>query len=117
MQECKRLKQSAGWRSWSGAISWSGPIWSYTPRRHDGPHSETANFFCGVRHNGVACSAESAQSALKGAYNDRDHAGGEWGSHRVKAMDHIKEALAELNEAEKWGENTATASKVQTCFF
>ena len=39
---------------------------------------------------------------LKGAYNDLEHAGGEWGGHRVNAMAHIQEALAELNEAEKW---------------
>jgi len=50
----------------------------------------------------VPAEVTAAQSALKGAYDDLEHAGGEWGGHRVKAMDHIKEALAELNEAEKW---------------
>ena len=50
----------------------------------------------------VPAELSSAESALKGAYNDLDHAGGNWGGHRVNAMNHIKEALAELNEAEKW---------------
>ena len=45
---------------------------------------------------------ESARTALKGAYNDLQHAGGEWGGHRVNAMNHIQEAVKELNEAEKW---------------
>ena len=50
----------------------------------------------------VPTEVTTAQSALKGAYNDLEHAGGEWGGHRVKAMQHIQEALSELNEAEKW---------------
>ena len=50
----------------------------------------------------VPTDVTTAQSALKGAYNDLEHAGGEWGGHRVKAMQHIQEALSELNEAEKW---------------
>ena len=29
-------------------------------------------------------------STLKGAYDDLEHAGGEWGGHRVKAMAHIQ---------------------------
>jgi hypothetical protein len=50
----------------------------------------------------VPAEVTSAQSALKGAYNDLEHAGGEWGGHRVQAMAHIQEALSELNAAEKW---------------
>jgi len=45
---------------------------------------------------------DSARNSLKGAYNDLEHAGGDWGGHRVKAMQHIQEAMAELNEAEKF---------------
>ena len=50
----------------------------------------------------VPAEVDSARSALKGAYNDLEHAGGEWGGHRAKAMTHIQEAVTELNEAEKW---------------
>jgi len=45
---------------------------------------------------------EAARRALQGARNDLEHAGGEWGGHRVAAMKHIDEAVRELNEAEKW---------------
>ena len=50
----------------------------------------------------VPAEVESAKRALEGAYNDLEHAGGQWGGHRVAAMKHIQEARAELNEAEKW---------------
>ena len=50
----------------------------------------------------VPAEVTAAQNALKGAYNDLQHAGGDWGGHRVSAMQHIQEALTELNEAEKW---------------
>jgi hypothetical protein len=50
----------------------------------------------------VPAEVESARRALKGARNDLEHAGGEWGGHRVEAMKHIDEALKELGEAEKW---------------
>jgi len=50
----------------------------------------------------VPAEVNSARGALKGAYNDLQHAGGEWGGHRVSAMKHIQEAMAELNEAETW---------------
>ena len=45
---------------------------------------------------------ESARQKLRNARNDLEHAGGEWGGHRAKAMDHIDQALKELNEAERW---------------
>ena len=45
---------------------------------------------------------DAARRALQGARNDLEHAGGEWGGHRVAAMKHIDEAVKELNEAEKW---------------
>jgi len=45
---------------------------------------------------------DSARNALKQAHNDLQHAGGEWGGHRAKALQHIQEAISELNEAEKW---------------
>lgn len=52
----------------------------------------------------VPAEVVSARSALKGALNDLQHAGGEWGGHRDKAMEHIREAMTELNEAEKWAQ-------------
>lgn len=42
------------------------------------------------------------RNVLKGAYGDLQKAGDDWGGHRVKAMQHIQEAINELNEAEKW---------------
>lgn len=50
----------------------------------------------------VPAEIESARRALQGAKNDLEHAGGEWGGHRVAAMKHIDEAVRELNESEKW---------------
>jgi hypothetical protein len=44
----------------------------------------------------------AARQALQTARNELDHAGGEWGGHRVAAIKHIDSALAELAEAEKW---------------
>lgn len=54
------------------------------------------------QHRDVPAEVDSARHALQGAYNDLQHAGGEWGGHRVNAMNHIQEALRELDEAEKW---------------
>jgi hypothetical protein len=50
----------------------------------------------------VPAEVESARQRLRNARNDLEHAGGEWGGHRAKAMDHIDQALKELNEAERW---------------
>ena len=61
-----------------------------------------ATLFSNPPQKDVPAEVTSAQSALKGAYNDLEHAGGEWGGHRVKAMQHIQEAQAELKEAENW---------------
>jgi hypothetical protein len=61
-----------------------------------------ATLFSDPPQRDVPAEVTSAQGALKGAYNDLQHAGGEWGGHRVKAMQHIQEALTELNEAERW---------------
>jgi len=50
----------------------------------------------------VPAEVESARHALQSARNDLEHAGGQWGGHRVEAMKHVDEALKELGEAEKW---------------
>jgi hypothetical protein len=62
----------------------------------------TATLFPRSPQRDVPAEVESARGALKGAYNDLEHAGGEWGGHRVNAMKHIQAAMSELNEAEKW---------------
>ena len=50
----------------------------------------------------VPAELETARQKLQNARNDLDHAGGEWGGHRVTAIKHIDAALTELGEAEKW---------------
>jgi hypothetical protein len=62
----------------------------------------TATLFPQPLQRDVPAEVDAARGALKGAYNDLQHAGGEWGGHRVKAMEHIQAAMNELNEAEKW---------------
>jgi hypothetical protein len=60
----------------------------------------TATLFS--QQHDVPAEVNEARNALKQANDELSHAGGDWGGHRVKAMEHIKEAMAELNEAEKW---------------
>jgi hypothetical protein len=50
----------------------------------------------------VPAEVNSARQALQNARNELEHAGGQWGGHRVEAMKHIDEALKELREAEGW---------------
>ena len=50
----------------------------------------------------VPAEVEAARRALQNANNELQHAGGQWGGHRVAAMHHIEQALGELNQAEKW---------------
>ena len=62
----------------------------------------TSLFPSAPQQRDVPADVEAARRALQGARNDLEHAGGEWGGHRVAAMKHIDEAVRELNEAEKW---------------
>ena len=50
----------------------------------------------------VPAEVNAARRALENAHNELEHAGGEWGGHRVAAMHHIEQAQAELIAAEKW---------------
>lgn len=50
----------------------------------------------------VPGAVNNARERLQNARNDLDHAGGEWGGHRLAAIKHIDQAINELNEAEKW---------------
>ena len=45
---------------------------------------------------------DAARHSLHEALDQLDHAGGKWGGHRVNAMNHIREALRELDEGERW---------------
>jgi hypothetical protein len=45
---------------------------------------------------------DRAEQSLHTARNELEHAGGEWGGHRVQAMKHIDAALHELELAETW---------------
>jgi hypothetical protein len=45
---------------------------------------------------------DEARNKLRDARHDLENAGGEWGGHRVKAMNHIDAALRELEEAEHY---------------
>jgi len=50
----------------------------------------------------VPAEVEAARRGLEGARNDLAHAGGDWGGHRIQAINHIDAALKEIGEAEKW---------------
>jgi len=50
----------------------------------------------------VPAEVNSARQALQNARNELEHAGAQWGGHRVAAMKHIDEALKELRDAEGW---------------
>ena len=62
----------------------------------------TRSVFPEPQQRDVPAEVESARQKLESARNDLGHAGGEWGGHRVKAMDHIDQALRELKEGERW---------------
>jgi hypothetical protein len=50
----------------------------------------------------VPAELDSARNSLKQAVSDLGKAGGEWGGHRQKAVEHIQQAVSELNQAEQW---------------
>jgi len=50
----------------------------------------------------VPAEIESARHALQNAQNDLNHAGTDWGGHRVNALKHIEAALSEINQAEQY---------------
>lgn len=43
-----------------------------------------------------------ARQALVNAKNELVHAGGEWGGHRMAAINHVDQALQETQKAEVW---------------
>jgi hypothetical protein len=64
--------------------------------------SPTASLFPQPPQRDVPAEIDAARQALKTAYTDLQHAGGEWGGHRAAAMNHIDQAIKELGEAEKY---------------
>ena len=64
--------------------------------------SPATSLFPRAPQRDIPAEVEAARRSLQGARNDLEHAGGEWGGHRVAAMKHIDEAVKELNEAEKY---------------
>lgn len=50
----------------------------------------------------VPAEIDQARRQLHGAHESLEHAGGEWGGHRVEAMHHIEAAMKELDEAEHY---------------
>jgi hypothetical protein len=45
---------------------------------------------------------DRAEQGLRTAKSELEHAGNEWGGHRVQAIKHIDAALHELDLAEQW---------------
>lgn len=64
--------------------------------------SPVVSLYPAVPQRDVPAEVESAKRSLIKAQTDLQHAGGEWGGHRVEAMKHIEAALKELEEAEKY---------------
>ena len=62
----------------------------------------TASVFPEPPQRDVPREVDEARQKLRSAREDLEHAGAEWGGHRVKAMNHIDAALRELEEAEHW---------------
>ncbi len=64
--------------------------------------SPTASLFPQPQQRDVPAEVDSARQSLKTAYTELQHAGGDWGGHRIAAMNHIDQAIKELGEAEKY---------------
>ena len=62
----------------------------------------TVNLYPAVPQRDVPAEVESAKRALEQARSDLNHAGSNWGGHRAAALNHIEQALKEVNEAEQF---------------
>ena len=62
----------------------------------------TVSLFPAAPQRDVPAEVESAKRALEQARNDLNHAGSNWGGHRAAALNHIEQALKEVNEAEQF---------------
>jgi hypothetical protein len=50
----------------------------------------------------VPAELQEAYNKLVSARNDLEHAGGDWGGYRQKAINHIQEAESNLKQAQQW---------------
>ncbi len=50
----------------------------------------------------VPAEMSRAHEALQTAKSELEHAGQEWGGHRVTAIKHVDAALGEIRQAEQW---------------
>jgi hypothetical protein len=64
--------------------------------------SPSATLFSSPFQKDKPAEVDRAEQALRTAKGELEHAGGEWGGHRVQAMKHIDAALHELELAERW---------------
>jgi len=64
--------------------------------------SPSATLFSSPFQKDKPAEVDRAEQALRTAKGELEHAGGEWGGHRVQAMKHIDAALHELEQAEQW---------------
>jgi hypothetical protein len=62
----------------------------------------TMSLFPAAPQRDVPAEVESAKRALEQARSDLNHAGSNWGGHRAAALNHIDQALKEVNEAEQF---------------
>jgi hypothetical protein len=61
-----------------------------------------SSIFSEPQERDVPREVNDARHLLHDARARLEHAGNEWGGHRVAAMNHIDAALHELDEAERW---------------
>jgi len=64
--------------------------------------SPSATLFSSPFQKDKPAEVDRAQQSLQTAKNELEHAGTEWGGHRVQAIKHIDAALKELEQAEQW---------------
>lgn len=58
--------------------------------------------FAAPQREDVPAELQRGREALQTAKNELEHAGQEWGGHRVAAIKHVDAALGELRQAEQW---------------
>ncbi len=62
----------------------------------------TASLFPAAPQRDVPAEVEAAKRALEQARTELNHAGSNWGGHRAAALNHIEQALKEVNAAEQF---------------
>lgn len=62
----------------------------------------TASMYPEPPQRDVPREIDEARGKLNSALGDLEHAGAEWGGHRMKAFHEIQAAIRELDESERW---------------